>query len=204
VRNRANCTLRGWFTSAGVLAVLAGCSHLPWGPRALASCPGVLRPVDAIDGNFVAQQQVRIRTETWDLPLRVVVQKTGGELILIGFDPIGAKLFTLVQKGSTTRVDALPRAVWPISPMSVLRDLHRIRFLAAPRPAGGSGTTTRSFDDTTVTDTWRGGTRVARSLQSPGDRSPTRLRFDAESVSIENPGCGYTSEWTTSSEQAIP
>ncbi len=201
--NRARRTYSCSLVILGLVGV--GCAQLPWGPRLLASCPGGLRSIDEIDGDFLVQNRVRIRTGDLDFPMRLVVQKTAGELVVIGVSPIGAKLFTVRQRGIRAEIDALPRAVLPISPSSVLRDLHRIRFFAAPRPTDGSGTTTRSFDGTQVTDTWRNGTLVGRTFDTGGDRPATALHFEPGSrrVEIDSPACGYTSEWSTLSEQAI-
>ncbi len=191
--------------AVAVACIVAGCSHIPWGPLALAACPGVLRPIDQIDGEFVLQQSVRIRTKDLDIPLRLVVQKTADELVAIGFNPIGAKLFTVVQRLQGTEVDALPRAVLPVSPLSVLRDLHRIRFLAAPQPDTGDGSSSRSFDGTVVSDTWQAGTLIRRELTAASQPLPTTLSFEpgSSSVAVDNPSCGYASEWVTVSEQAI-
>ncbi|MGE4606390.1 MAG: hypothetical protein AAEJ52_06585 [Myxococcota bacterium] len=188
-----------------VAGALTGCSLVPWGPRALAPCPGVLRSIDQIDGEFVLQQRVRIRSGALNFPMRLVVQKTDDELVAIGFNPIGAKLFTVRQRSSEMEVDSLPHAISPFPPLSVLGDLHRIRFLAAPRPDGGVGVSTRSFDGTVVTDSWQAGSLVRRTLTSADHLQPTTLTFDAgsSSVSVDNPSCGYSSDWATVSEEAI-
>jgi len=191
--------------SLAVTGALSACSLIPMGPRALAACPGVLRPIDQIDGEFVLQQQIRIRTKKLSIPMRLVVQKTADELVVIGFNPIGAKLFTIQQRLQVTEIDALPRAVLPVSPLSVLRDLHRIRFLAAPPPDAVEGTSSQSFEGIVVTDTWQSGALVRREFTSPRQSSPTTLRFGptSSSVTIDNPSCGYSSDWVTVLEQLI-
>lgn len=191
--------------SFGLVWALTGCSLLPWGSRTIAPCSGVLRSTEEIDGEFVVQLRVRIRAGELDFPMRLVVQKTAGELVAIGFNPFGAKLFTVVQRGVEVKVDALPRAVLPVAPMNVVRDLHRIRFLMAPRPDDGTGVSTRSFDGIVVSDTWKDGALVRRELRTTGHSLPTTLRFEPSSstVAISNPGCGYSSEWTTVSEELI-
>jgi hypothetical protein len=184
---------------------MMSCSFIGTGSRALAACPGALRPIDEIDGEFVLRQRLRIRTEELDFPMRLVVQKTADTLIAIGFNPMGAKLFSIQQRSEEPQVDALPQAVLPVSPLSVLRDLHRIRFLSASRPQAGEGRSSRSFDGTHVDDTWRSGTLIQREVTSPHQRLPVTLDFepDASGVVVNNPGCGYVSEWTTLSEEVI-
>jgi hypothetical protein len=198
-------TLVQLVASLGIAAGVAGCSNIPWGPRVLAACPGVLRPIDQIEGEFVLQHRVRIRTGDLDIPMQIAVQKISDELVVIGFNPIGAKLFSIVQRSRGTEVDALPRAIMPVSPLSVLRDLHRIRFLAAPSPATGDGTSSRSFDGTVVHDTWRAGVLIRREVTTQYPSLPTTLRFEpgSQRVAIENPSCEYSAEWETVSEQEI-
>jgi len=202
LENRSRLRL---FVSLGVVSALAGCIHIPWGARSIAPCPGVIRSTEQIEGEFVLRQRVRIRAGELNFPMQIVVQKTADELVVIGFNPIGAKLFTVRQRERETEVDALPRAVLPVPPLNVLRDLNRIRFLAAPRPDDGVGGSTQSFGGTEVTDTWQAGTLIRRKLTSAGDRLPTTLTFEAgsSSVWVDNPSCGYVAEWTTVSEDAI-
>jgi hypothetical protein len=93
-----------------------------------------LRSTDEIHGDFVLRLRVRVVAEKVDFPFQLIVQKRDRELVLIGLSPLGAKLFTTVQTGLDTRVDALPGAVLPIPPLNVLRDLHRLRFSEASPP----------------------------------------------------------------------
>lgn len=203
--NLANRSPLRLIATLGMVSALAGCIHIPWRARSIAPCPGELRSTDQIEGEFVLRQRVRIRAGELNFPMQIVVQKTADELVVIGFNPIGAKLFTVRQRGRETDVDALPRAVLPVPPLNVLRDLNRIRFLAAPRPDDGVGGSTRSFGGTEVTDTWQDGALIRRKLTPPGDRLPTTLTFEpgSSSVSVDNPSCGYVAQWTTVSEDAI-
>jgi hypothetical protein len=98
-----------------------------------------LRSTDEIRGDFVLRQQIRVVAKGVDFPFELVVQKKGRELILVGLSPFGAKLFTTIQTGLDTRVDALPGAVLPIPPLNVLRDLHRFRFPDPYPPIGAGG-----------------------------------------------------------------
>jgi hypothetical protein len=131
-----------WRGSVALLALAAcACSWQSISPHAISNCPGNLRSTDEIDGDFVLRLRVRVVAVKVDFPFQLVVQKKDRELVLIGLSPLGAKLFTAVQTGLDTRVDALPGAVLPIPPLNVLRDLHRFRFPepSAPIGEGGSG-----------------------------------------------------------------
>jgi hypothetical protein len=108
--------------------LLSACSHFPYGPRSIGSCPGEIRSTDEIPGQFTLRQRVTVTTENLNFPFELIVQKKGRELVLIGLSPLGAKLFTVVQTGSETEVQALPGVVLPIPPLNVLRDLNQHGF----------------------------------------------------------------------------
>lgn len=123
---------------AACIALLftAACSGLPFAPRAIPDCPGEIRSTEEIPGDLAIRERVTVWAEDVDFPFELIVQKKGRELVLVGLSPIGAKLFSVVQRGIETDVDALPGAVLPIPPLNVLRDLHRFRFAQpnAPTP----------------------------------------------------------------------
>jgi len=136
-RAAAACRLAAWFG----LTFTAACSGPPLAPRPIHDCPAAIHPTDQIHGDFTLREQVTVRFEGGDFPFELVAQKRQRELVLVGLSPMGAKLFTVVQTGSETEVDALPGAVLPIPPLNVLRDLHRLRFsvpdatMSEPDPA---------------------------------------------------------------------
>lgn len=120
--------------AAILLSFTAACSWLPFAPRSIPDCPGAIRSTNDIRGDFTIREWVTVRAEGVDFPFELIVQKKERELVLIGLSPLGAKLFSIVQTGIETNVDALPGAVLPIPPLNVLRDLHQFRFsqLGAP------------------------------------------------------------------------
>jgi Protein of unknown function (DUF3261) len=123
--------------AAGIaLLFSASCSGLPFAPRAISDCPAEIRSTDDIPGDFAMREWVTVRAEDVDFPFELIVQKKGRELVLVGLSPMGAKLFSVVQLGIETDVDALPGAVLPIPPLNVLRDLQRFRLAqpSAPTP----------------------------------------------------------------------
>lgn len=115
--------------ATALLAVgLAGCASLGLPPR-LADCPGPLRPVGEIAGDFVRQERIRVRGERVDEAFGLVLQKRGARLVVLGFTPFGAKAFSLVQSGlEVESASHLGRALG-VPPENVLRDLHRAYFL---------------------------------------------------------------------------
>ncbi len=115
--------------AASILIFFASaCSGFPHAPRSIGDCPAEIRSTDEILGDFTVRHLVTVSAKDVNFPFELIVQKKGRELVLIGLSPLGAKLFTVIQTGIETHVDALPSAVLPIPPLNVLRDLHRLRF----------------------------------------------------------------------------
>jgi hypothetical protein len=202
-----------WLSAPALVLWLAGCAHLPWGRRHVPVCAGQLVSTDAMAGDFLLRQRVRVEAKGRSIALRLVTQKRGGELLQVGIDPLGAKLFTLRQRGTQVEVDALPAPVLEVEPANLLRDLHRIRFLSVDEPApDGSSRTVR--DGTEIRETWERGIlreRRFRRLAGRPDGS-VELRFETpgptqegiQRVSIVNGWCGYRVEVVTLVEEPLP
>jgi hypothetical protein len=197
-----------------VLPVLVGgCRHLPSRSRALPDCPGQWVSTGAIAGDFLLRQQVRIEAGDRVWSLQLVTQKRGDELLLLGLDPFGAKLFTVRQRGLATSVDALPAPLLEVPPLNLLRDLHRERFLALANP-GADGTFQATRAGTKIREQVAGGRSRWRSFERLAGDPPGRveLRFEeplaapggAARVTIDNGWCGYRAEITTLSEESLP
>jgi hypothetical protein len=123
-----------------LLGLSTGCSWLPFAQRSISDCPGAIRSTDEIQGDFVSRERVTVRAEGVDFPFELIVQNNESEIVLVGLSPLGAKLFSIVQTGVETDIEALPAAVFPIPPLNVLRDLHRFRFSQPGMPAFGRET----------------------------------------------------------------
>lgn len=167
----------GLFAALG-LVLLGGCRSLPFAPpRAVGACPGEVVPTQEIAGEFALQFRVRVVADGVDLPLRVAVEKRGELLVVVGLDPFGAKLLSVHQRGSDFEVEAAPAPVLPVAPENLLRDLHRVRFLAADSEQ-------------------RDGERL-RSRRFETSRGSVLVEFDeaAREATVVHPGCGYFSHW---------
>jgi hypothetical protein len=201
-----------WLSGPALVLWLAGCVHLPWGRRHVPVCPGQLVSTDAMAGDFLLRQRVRVEAGGRSFALRLVTQKRGGALLQVGFDPLGAKLFTLHQRGTQVEVDALPAPVLEVEPANLLRDLHRVRFLAIDDPApDGFSRTVR--DGTEIRETWERGTLRERRFRRVEGRpeGSVELRFETpgptqegvQRVSIVNGWCGYRVEVVTLVEEPL-
>jgi hypothetical protein len=196
---------------AGLLLLsLAGCAHLPGWGRAVPTCPGQLVPTSQIRGDLLLRQRVRIEAGDTHVVLRLITQKRGDELLLLGIDPLGAKLFTLRQRGSEVEVEALPARVLAVEPITLLRELHRMRFLSVPTPpAGAPFVIVRQ--GTEISERWQEASLRERRFRRL-DEQPAgvvTIRFEApgpgeeglERISIDNGWCGYRAEIVTLVEQ---
>jgi hypothetical protein len=199
-----------WLSGPVLLLLLAGCLHPLRPGRHVPSCPGALVSTEAMPGDFLLRQRVRVEAGERRFALRLVTQKRGGELIQVGIDPLGAKLFTLHQRGTRVGVEALPPPVLEVEPTNLLRELHRIRFLGVESPApDGVSRTVRN--GTEIRETWERGVlreRRFRRVAGPPEGS-VELRFETpgpgeeglQRVSIANGWCGYRVEVVTLVEE---
>jgi len=155
-------------------ALGAACAWTPLGPRAIERCRGTLVPTEAIAGDFLLQHRLRVLATDLDFPFQTVLQKQNDELVFIGVNALGSKLFTVTQRGTETEVDALPAALLPISPLNLLRDMQRVLFLRTPSSAAA-------------------GVFVEESMIDGRER-----------WTVRHPRCGYTLEVEAIAERTLP
>jgi hypothetical protein len=194
-----------------LLAGLVACAHLPGAPRALRECPGTLRSTDEIVGDFRLQQRVRIRSGEREIALRIAVEKRGRRLVVVGLNAFGAVVFQSVQTGGALTLDALPAPALEVPPVNVLRDLHRVRFLAAETPQDADGTAQAVRDGVRITEIWRGAELEERRFErvTEGPSQVVTVAFasgpgGAASATIDNGACGYTASFVTIDEEKLP
>lgn len=145
-------------------------------PRRLPECTGPLVPTTSMGPDFVARERLHLVHAERVVRLDLVLQKRGDTLVLVGFDPLGPKLFSLVQRGLEVEVDAKPSAVLPVPPRNVLRDVQHARFGMAPSGVAGPG------------------------VAAP-EVSVTR---EGERVVVRNAACGSVATFTTVSQRSLP
>ena len=122
--------------AAAVLAAAGAwaCAGLLPGSARLPECPGSWSdPAQLPGGDFALRERLRVTAPDVDLVLDLAIERRGPRLVLVAFDPFGARLFSAVHDGEDLRFDeALGRRL-PISPRAVLRDLHAARFAEPER-----------------------------------------------------------------------
>ena len=189
VRVLAACLALG-LVSCVTLAGLRG--------RAVTSCPGTLVSTREIPGEFLLRERVRITVGDQVIAFQQVVQKRGDELLLIGLHPLGAKLFSVVQRGVDTTIEAAPAPVLEVPPENLLADLHRRRFRVLTG-AGPEGEFRGSDAGGGIVEVWDAGALGERRFR-PAGGAPVRVRFDSDDdgrsrAVVENPECGYRAEF---------
>jgi hypothetical protein len=189
-----------------LMGLAAACAHGPFA-RAIRECPGPLVPTQELGADFLARERIEIETEGHSVRLDIAIQKRGDELAVVGFDPVGPKLFQVVQRGTQLEVEALPGRVLKVSPENVVRDVHRVRFLGIEMPPGGSGEVVAMRDGARISETWHGGQLLARRIEPAGGERAVMVEFPPQAggaIAIRAEGCGYQARVTPVSERALP
>jgi len=114
-----------------VLTGLLGCAHwLPasWYPIG-DECPGPLAPVERIEEGHVWQAQYRHYADDREAALVLAGERRGSLFVLVGLDPLGSRVFVVMQRDDEVRVEEHVRPLFPWPPANVLRDFHLAAFL---------------------------------------------------------------------------
>jgi len=174
--------------------------------------PAALRSPGALGDAFALEQRVRTEYTDGAREFRAVLQRRGGELLLVGLGPHGGRGFVLTQTAAGVDFEShLPEAL-PFPPEFMLQDIQRVWFrgLSGPLPDGLHRETN---DGEEVVERWRGGRLLERTFRRldgdpPGDLRATYeggLGGDAppEVVRFDNGWLGYTLVLTTLSFQRL-
>jgi hypothetical protein len=111
-----------------VLLAAPGCAQLAMLRPLPRACPGELVPVAEMGPDFSLQARYRVRSRGQEEALALVAEKRGERLVLLGLDPLGTLVFSLVQDGDEVRRERHLRPLFPFAPENALRDLERVRF----------------------------------------------------------------------------
>jgi hypothetical protein len=164
--------------------------------------PGILHPPSELSPDFAVEQHVELRKGDRHGAFDGVLQKRGGELVLIGLGPMGVRAFVLRQEGAEARFEQSMGPALPFPPRNVLVDIHRAFFKRLPVGDGApSGTQRGEIDGEDVTEIWRAGSLVERRFERPDFRKGAvrvlygpgcaKERCEPSSVRIVNEWFGY-------------
>lgn len=189
--------------SCGMLCLLAvllagwcaGCA-----PPRPPSYPGELLPPDALGPDFLAQQHLTFVGGGHRAELPVVLQKRGGELLMLGLTPFGTRAFAITLRDGRVGFEPYVDRPPPLEPRWVLMDVQRALRppLTRPRPSGKARV---RVGEERVTERWEGGRLIERWYRRvDGEPSGTiRIRYEpawrkggpAARISYENGWVGY-------------
>jgi hypothetical protein len=125
---------------APLLLLATACAAVGPEPGALPEePPGALVTTGEIPGSFRLRQQIHYAWQGGEGSLEAVVQKRCDELAVVGFSPLGARAFTIVQRGLDVEVESRMSGPAPFSPRFVLLDVHRAYLLPLPDPPPSDG-----------------------------------------------------------------
>lgn len=101
--------------------------------------PGELRPVDALEGDFLWRQRVTAHWAVGSRGFDAALQKQLGRLTLLGLSPMGTPGFTLVLTDDGLTFDNRTDRELPFPPRFIILDLQRVFYpwLDGPPPASG-------------------------------------------------------------------
>lgn len=171
---------------------------------ATANCPTEIVSMDLVPEDFVLRERQRILSREHKIMLELVVEKHGSTLVLVGLHRMGQKAFKIVQKGGRVSV----QTYWgrpAVRPINVLRDFHRVHFLALARlDATYSADAAVAYDgersfvhaQERIREVWRAGHLERRIFERDVDgQQAVEIFFVKEDqVRIENARCGYRVE----------
>jgi Protein of unknown function (DUF3261) len=172
-----------------VLGVVGGCGgarSMPQGERSEAIYPGVLHPPSELSPDLVVEQHVEASKDGQTGSFDAVVQKRGGELLMVGLGPMGIRAFVIKQVGTAIEVEQRMGPRLPFPARNVVVDVHRVFFKRLVVSDGApDGELRGQIDDEDVVELWHEGSLVERRFSRPRERSgAVRVTY--------GPGCGVT------------
>jgi len=120
----------------------------------------------------VVEQRVEATKDGRTGAFDAVLQKRGGELVVVGLGPLGARAFVLGQDGTEARFEQRMGPPLPFPPRNVLVDVHRAFFKRLELQGGGAppdGVHRGRLDGEDLVEVWRDGSLVERRFERPGE-----------------------------------
>ncbi len=112
---------------------LLACGHPPdhVAPQDGPGYPTAMVDPATIDADFALEQEVRMEHPRGEHSFRAVLQKRGGELLLLGLAPHGGRAFLLRQNADGVSFESYMPLELPFPPEYMLHDVHRTWFLSS-------------------------------------------------------------------------
>jgi hypothetical protein len=146
--------------------------------------PCLLHPASELGPDVVIEQHVQANKDGRTGGFDAVLQKRGGELVLVGLGPLGVRAFAIRQEGGEVRYEQRLGPEFPFPPRNVLVDVHRAFFkrLALATLSPREGIFSGPLDGEEVIESWRAAELAERRFVRQGRDGAVRVLY--------GPGCG--------------
>lgn len=155
---KASC----WVSLASLLLACAPAPHAPYGLSAN------LRDPAGVPRDMTVRQHIAVVAMTEhgeeEGAFDAVLQKHGGELLVIGLGPAGVRTFVLRQTAAAVTLDQRFGSPLPFAPERIVLDIHRVFFRCAQPPPLGEGMAFAVVDGDSLVEHWTQGQLVERRL----------------------------------------
>lgn len=141
----------------------------------------VLLPApETLGPDFSVRQHVVVETRGHTGSFDAVLQKRGGELVMVGLVG-GERAFVLRQTRAGITFEQSFGPPLPFPARDVIRDVHRVYFARLPRSADAptTGVRTGHVGDEDVVETWRDGALAERRFLAPGRADGVTVTYSA-------------------------
>jgi hypothetical protein len=176
----------GWLL-AFALAACAGRQGKSDGRAGALPDPGPIRPPAALPYDFQWRQRVTAEWPEGKESFEAVLQKRGGELLLLGLSPMGLPGFVLtLREDGSIAFDNRTDTELPFPPAFILADVQRVFFpWLEPVQAGFEGERSGTAFGLEVRERYREGRLVSRVFQWADAPEKGTVRVDYEGLGPE-------------------
>lgn len=176
--------------------------------------PGHIVPAGEITSDFTAQQQVSGRYREQTFRFRVVLQKRGDVLKVVGLTPFNTKAFLLEQRGVEVTFRPYLEERPPFPPRYILQDIHRTFFFGLPGGPLADGEHRGEREGEQITERWAGGALQERRFARLSGDPPGEIGVRYEGgyrpgeapppIEFSNGWFGYTLRIETDEFRRVP
>jgi hypothetical protein len=157
---------------------------------AIPDCDGAILSTRYIHAGLRFRDHIRYQAGDTSIGYDVVMEVHDDDLTAVVFTTFGNKAVSLRQRGD--RVDVIKHMgpALAVSPMNLLRDLHRVHFLRTALVGGDVSEDRLRIGGFTVTERLTAA-GITRRISGPraGDRAT--ITIAAGRATVEREGCGY-------------
>jgi hypothetical protein len=157
---------------------------------AIADCDGAILSTRYIPAGLRFRDHIRYQAGDTSVGYEVVMEVLDDDLSAVVFTTFGNKAVSLRQRRDSVDVINHMGPALAVSPMNLLRDLHRVHFLRLALVGGDASEDRLRIDGFTVTEQLTAA-GIIRRISGPraGDRATVTIASGR--ATVEREGCGY-------------